>query len=100
MKREIKKTIVISLIVLLLVSLTIAEASAQTVKPKIAITHVPAYGVSGSASGTVKGVNPSNYRVAVYIYVFGWWNKPYWNSPLTKIKSNGCLLYTSDAADE
>jgi hypothetical protein len=67
-------------------SLTIAEVSAQTVKPKITITHAPSDGVYGSASGTVKGVNPSNYKVAVYIYVSGWWNKPYWNSPLTEIK--------------
>lgn len=89
MKRQIKKTIVILLAILLLVSLTIATASAQKEKPKITITHVPSYDVSGSASGTVKGVNPSNYKVAVYIYVSGWWNKPYWNSPLTKIKSNG-----------
>jgi len=88
MKRQIKKTIVISLIVLLLVSLTIATASAQKEKPKITITNVPSYGVSGSASGTVKGVNPSNYKVAVYIYVSGWWNKPYWDSPLTEIMSN------------
>ena len=89
MKRQIKKTIAISLSILLLVSFTIAVASAQKEKPKITITQVPSYGVLGSASGTVKGVNPSNYRVAVYIYVSGWWNKPYWNSPLTKIKSNG-----------
>lgn len=86
---KMNKIIATLLIVCFLMSLTITGASAQTVKPKITITHVPHYGVSGSASGTVKGVNPSNYKVAVYIYVSGWWNKPYWNSPLTKIKSDG-----------
>jgi hypothetical protein len=89
MNRQIKKIIVISLAVLFLVSFTIATASAQKEKPTITITQVSSYGVTGSASGAVKGVNPSNYKVAVYIYVSGWWNKPYWNSPLTKIKSNG-----------
>ncbi|HWQ48165.1 MAG TPA: hypothetical protein VN414_04305 [Methanosarcina sp.] len=86
---KMKKMIATLLIVCFLMSLTIAEVSAQAVKPKITITHVPPYGVSGSASGIVKGVKPSNYKVAVYIYVGGWWNKPYWNSPLTKIKNNG-----------
>ena len=86
---KLKQIIATLLVVCFLMSLTIAEASAQTVKPMITIKHVPSYGVSGSASGIVKGVNPSNYKVAVYIYVSGWWNKPYWNSPLTKIKSDG-----------
>lgn len=86
---KIKKMLATLLVVCFLMSLTIADASAQTVKPKITITNVPSYGVSGSASGTVKGVNFSSYRVAVYIYVSGWWNKPYWSSPLTKINSKG-----------
>lgn len=86
---KIRKILAIFLVICFLMSLTIAEVSAQTAKPKITITHVPAYGVSGSASGTVKGVTYSKYKVAVCIYVSGWWNKPYWNSRLTTIKSNG-----------
>lgn len=62
--------------------------------PSIKITSVSPYGSSGSVSGTVKGVDTSAYMVAVYIYVpsgspVGWWNKPYWAHPLTKISSNG-----------
>lgn len=86
---KMKKTLAVLLLICFLLSLTIAQASAQTAKPGITITHTPPYGVSGSASGTVKGVNYSNYKVAVYIYVSGWWNKPYWNSPLTEIESDG-----------
>lgn len=89
MKIQIKRIIAILLLVCFLVSITAASASAKTVKPKITITNVPPSGVSGSASGTVKGVDPSEYKVAVYIYVSGWWTKPYWDSPLTEIKSNG-----------
>jgi hypothetical protein len=89
MKIQIKRTIAILLLVCFLVSITAAAASAKTVKPKITITDVPLYGVSGSASGAVKGVDPSEYKVAVYIYVSGWWTKPYWDSPLTEIKSDG-----------
>ncbi len=89
MKIQIKRTIAVLLLVCFLVSITATAASAKTVKPKITITNVPPYGVSGSASGTVKGVDPSGYKVAVYIYVSGWWTKPYWGSPLTEIKSDG-----------
>jgi hypothetical protein len=83
------KILSILLLACFLMSLTTSAVSAKAEKPKITITHIPSYGVSGSASGIVKGVNPSKYKVAVYIYVSGWWNKPYWNSPLTKIKSDG-----------
>jgi hypothetical protein len=37
----------------------------------------------------VRGVDPSDYKVAVYIYVSGWWTKPTWGSPLTPIQSDG-----------
>lgn len=59
--------------------------------PKIKITSVSRYGTSGYASGTVKGVSTSAYRVAVFIYVpnLGWWNKPTWAHPLTTINCNG-----------
>jgi hypothetical protein len=37
----------------------------------------------------VQYVTPSEYRVAVYIYVWGWYNKPWWDSPLTSIRDDG-----------
>ncbi len=32
---------------------------------------------------------PADHKVAVYIYVGGWWTKPYWNAPLTPIAADG-----------
>jgi hypothetical protein len=55
------------------------------------ITHVPAFGSAGNASGTVTGMK-LRYQsgVAVYIKVGGgWWSKPYFDSPLTAINSDG-----------
>jgi hypothetical protein len=37
----------------------------------------------------VQYVTPSEYRVAVYIYVWGWYNKPYWDERLTSIRDDG-----------
>ena len=34
-------------------------------------------------------VNPADYKVVVYIYVNGWWTKPYWAQPLTTIQRDG-----------
>jgi YVTN family beta-propeller protein len=57
--------------------------------PSIAFTHVPAWGSFDDLEGQVQYVSPSEYQVAVYIYVSGWWTKPYWDSPLTPIRSDG-----------
>lgn len=58
--------------------------------PTIEITYLPAYGSFEYLHGQVWHVRPSDYRVAVFIKVgSGWWTKPYWDSPLTIIKSDG-----------
>jgi hypothetical protein len=67
----------------------------------IQLTYVPAYGEYGSLSGNVSGVNPADYKVLVYIYVSGWWNKTSWAAPETPIASDGtwqCNIssYSSD----
>lgn len=62
------------------------------------LTHIPPYASSENLQGRVTCVDPSNYAVAVYIKVGGWWNKPYWASPKTTIGSNGawtCDITTS-----
>jgi exo-beta-1,3-glucanase (GH17 family) len=74
-------------------------ASAETSKaPAIEFTSVPSYGTSGTLKGLIRHVNSSDYSVAVYIKVGGgWWTKPYWNQPLTAIKSDGswsCAIVT------
>jgi hypothetical protein len=45
---------------------------------------------NGIVSGKVTGINPTDYNVAVYIKVNdGWWTKPFFNAPLTRIAANG-----------
>jgi exo-beta-1,3-glucanase (GH17 family) len=58
--------------------------------PQIQLTNVPPYGSSSDLRGRVLHVNPSDYAIAVYIYVAGgWWTKPYFERPKTYINSDG-----------
>lgn len=61
-------------------------------EPGIEFTYIPPHGSFNNLKGKVTGVNPSDYRIAVYIYVSGWWTKPYWNRPKTSISSNGSWI--------
>lgn len=68
----------------------------------IYFTSVPDYGSYGSLVGGVSGVVYPNYKVLVYIYVGGWWNKPTWGNPLTSINPDGswiCNITTGGASD-
>ncbi len=57
--------------------------------PAIAFTFVPPYGSFQDLQGRVTCVTPADYKVAVYIFVSGWWTKPYFASPLTYIQNDG-----------
>jgi hypothetical protein len=58
--------------------------------PTIGFTHVPSYGdLYDSLRGYVSCAAPADHKVAVYIYVSGWWTKPYFASPLTSLESDG-----------
>lgn len=57
-------------------------------EPVIEFTYVPPYGGFDSLQGQVQCVKPLGYKVAVYIFVSGWWTKPYFVSPLTTIRSD------------
>jgi hypothetical protein len=57
--------------------------------PAVIFTHVPAAGEGGTVTGTITGVDPSQYRLAVYIYVNGLFNVPSDSAPLTTINSDG-----------
>ena len=87
---------VISLsLVLLGVGLSAVKAAGAG---EIKFTRVPGYGSTSSLRGQVYGVDAKKHDVAVYIYVYGWWTKPYWATPLTSIKRNGtwkCDITTS-----
>ncbi len=48
-------------------------------------TYVPPYGSFDDLKGLATCIDPAAYRVAVYIFVSGWFTKPYWASPLTSI---------------
>lgn len=48
-------------------------------EPRIEILSVPGYNEGGAISGRVLHVNPSRYRVAVYLFLDnegGWWTRP------------------------
>lgn len=60
--------------------------------PAIELLHLPPYGSTDDTilRGRVGCIDdPSEYNVAVYIYVNGWWSKPTFDSPLTRIRSDG-----------
>jgi exo-beta-1,3-glucanase (GH17 family) len=58
--------------------------------PSIEFTSVPPYGsLNNNLFGQVLHVDTDDYKVAVYIYVGGWWNKPTFASPLTNIGLTG-----------
>jgi len=64
----------------------------QQCSPTIHLTHVPDCGSTENLRGKVSCALPSEYKVAVYIFVSGWYNKPYWASPSTPIKSDGTWI--------
>lgn len=57
--------------------------------PAIVFTHVPPYGsLTENLEGKIADCagDPAELGVAVYIYVSGWWTKPYFASPVTTIQ--------------
>ena len=66
------------------------EASCPS--PGIFLDVVPPIGSYENLRGHVACVKPADYRVAVYIKVSGWWTKPYFDSPLTPIQSDGAWV--------
>lgn len=70
--------------------------------PAIEFTHVPPLGSFEDLEGQVLHVNPFDYRVALYIYVSGWWTKPTFANPLTTIQIDGSWItdITTGGIDE
>lgn len=58
----------------------------------IELTRIPVYGSSDDLEGRALHVEPANYRVAVYIFVGGWWTKPTFAAPLTTIQIDGSWI--------
>ncbi len=68
------------------------EYEASCPSPEIFLDVVPPVGSYENLRGHVACVKPADYRVAVYIKVSGWWSKPYFDSPLTPIQSDGAWV--------
>lgn len=57
--------------------------------PQLMFVHVPAYSSFDDLQGKVTCVDLASYKVAVYIFVSGWWTKPLWDTPAVSIQSDG-----------
>ena len=70
-------------------------------KPKIELTFVPEFGSFENLRGIVKHVTPSEYHLAVYIKVGGWWTKPTFTNPITEVNCDGSWVcdVTTGGAD-
>ena len=68
-----------------------ARAAPPVCTPTITFTSVPPFGSLDNRilRGRVDCVIPANFKVAVYIYVSGWWTKPTFANPLTNIMNDG-----------
>ena len=66
----------------------------ESTRPELVIESLPAFGSANSKSqeddfltGRVNSVDSDSFRIACYIRVgSGWWNKPFWATPLTSIE--------------
>jgi len=71
--------------------------------PTMKFTYVPPYGSYDNLRGKVSNARPSEFKVVVFIEVYGvWWIKPYWDSPSTAINSDGTFTtdITTGGSDE
>jgi exo-beta-1,3-glucanase (GH17 family) len=70
--------------------------------PTIEFTYIPPLGSFENLVGQVWHVDPSDHKVAVYIYVSGWWTKPTFANPLTTIQVDGSWItdITTGGIDE
>src|SRR5881397_3816771 len=66
-----------------------ASAQAATNALALEFTSIPPFGSTSDLFGRALNVNPATFRVAVYIFVGGWYNKPLNTAPLTTIQANG-----------
>jgi exo-beta-1,3-glucanase (GH17 family) len=57
--------------------------------PDIKFTSIAKFGSFDDLYGQVRHVDRNDYKVAVYIYVSGWWTKPTFANPLASIRPDG-----------
>ncbi len=69
---------------------TVHSDFAPGLPPAVHFTHVPAYGSTDTVKGIVTGIDdPENYKLAVFINYYGWYNVPSSTQRLTNISSDG-----------
>lgn len=75
----------------------------NTETPSFSFTSVPPIGSYDNVTGKACGIFNKDYKVVMYIYVYGgWWIKPYANAPYTSIDPDGnwSVDYTTGGIDE
>ena len=68
---------------------TTVDSQVDHETPRIEFLNVPVYGEKGELTGSVVGLDPTEAKIAVYIFVNGWWTKPSLEFPLTNFDQNG-----------
>ena len=95
---SLRSTFRVRLVWACLAGIIVTPAGVTTVlaASSIVFTSVPPYGSFNNLNGVVHGVDPANYRVAVFINVggAGWFTKPTCAAPLTTIQTDG--TWTAD----
>jgi len=84
-------------------SILVNAIAMTSIAPTINFTYVPPYGSYEDLRGKVSNARPSEFKVVVFIEVYGvWWIKPYWDSPSTAINSDGTFTtdITTGGSDE
>jgi hypothetical protein len=61
----------------------------QVCPSPIELTHIPPYGSFERLQGRINCYPPDAHKIAVYIFVSGWWSKPTFANPLTPINTDG-----------
>ncbi|HQC38060.1 MAG TPA: hypothetical protein PLF98_07120, partial [Thermotogota bacterium] len=64
---------VCGLLVAILLLVSCGPGQGNSIVPFIAFTFIPAFGSFDDLVGRVAGVVPAQYKVAVYIFVWGWY---------------------------
>lgn len=84
--------------------LPLVEKNYCSVPNAFVFTSIPQKGSNADLTGYAdQSCYPRDkYQVAVYIYTFGWYNKPYWDKPTTPINANGSWTcdITTGSGDE
>lgn len=90
------------LFVVVFLPMIVLTAGGQPLGGEIEFTYVPPFGSYDDLQGSVTGVDPDDYKVAVYINVSGWWTKPSSAQPLTPINGDGSWIcdVTTGGIDE